>query len=163
MGHAGGCLCGALRFRLDTAPTRVTYCHCRFCQRVAVAGFASLAFSRLDNVHITAGTPSIFGHVSTGSGAKIQVHFCENCGSAIQNVPMRFPGITGIHLSAFDDANALDLPNIEAAHVYVGSARADTILPAGVPIFKEHGMAHDGSTIEPIILSHATPARDVAL
>ena len=29
----GGCLCGALRYRLDAAPLDIGYCHCSMCRR----------------------------------------------------------------------------------------------------------------------------------
>ena len=29
----GGCLCGAVRYRISAAPSHTDYCHCRMCQR----------------------------------------------------------------------------------------------------------------------------------
>ena len=39
----GGCQCGAVRFGVMVAPSRVSICHCRMCQKATGAPFASLA------------------------------------------------------------------------------------------------------------------------
>ena len=31
--HTGGCLCGAIRYRITGAPVEALYCHCRMCRR----------------------------------------------------------------------------------------------------------------------------------
>ncbi|MGH7052276.1 MAG: GFA family protein, partial [Stellaceae bacterium] len=36
----GGCVCGAVRYRLTAAPLIVHACHCRDCQRLTGAAFA---------------------------------------------------------------------------------------------------------------------------
>ena len=33
----GGCLCGAVRYRVEGPPLHAGYCHCRMCQRAAGA------------------------------------------------------------------------------------------------------------------------------
>ena len=35
----GGCICGAVRFRVTNAPFRTSVCHCRFCQRRTGSAF----------------------------------------------------------------------------------------------------------------------------
>ncbi len=35
--HEGGCLCGAIRYRVMGNPQRASVCHCTDCQRVLVA------------------------------------------------------------------------------------------------------------------------------
>jgi hypothetical protein len=36
----GGCSCGAVRYRLESAPMFVHCCHCRDCQRQTGSAFA---------------------------------------------------------------------------------------------------------------------------
>jgi hypothetical protein len=33
----GGCLCGAVRYRIEALPTDIAYCHCRMCQKASGA------------------------------------------------------------------------------------------------------------------------------
>ena len=35
----GGCLCGAIRYATSADPVRVTYCHCKFCQRATGSAY----------------------------------------------------------------------------------------------------------------------------
>lgn len=72
----GGCLCGAVRFRVTAEPTDAGYCHCRMCQKnsgapvVAWAALPHAAFA------YTKGTP---GAYKSSPGA--QREFCRDCGS----------------------------------------------------------------------------------
>ena len=53
----GGCDCGQLRYRLETAPLFVHCCHCRWCQRETGASFALNALIEADRVTLLAGAP----------------------------------------------------------------------------------------------------------
>ena len=43
VGLTGGCQCGAVRYRLDAAPTGASVCHCRMCQKAGGAPFMAFA------------------------------------------------------------------------------------------------------------------------
>ena len=49
----GGCLCGALRYRIDGSPRVVSHCHCGLCRRVSGAPFVTWLTVRKDRVTIT--------------------------------------------------------------------------------------------------------------
>ena len=92
----GGCQCGAIRFALSAAPTRVSLCHCRMCQKATGAPFASLADIPGENFAWTRGTPSSFK-----SSSIAERDFCAACGT-----PLSYRKIDGdnieIMTGAFD-------------------------------------------------------------
>ncbi len=71
-GHAGGCLCGAVRFEADGAPERVGICHCRDCRKHHGALFYAAAIFHAAKVRVTGTTHSFAGR-----------HFCPACGSSV--------------------------------------------------------------------------------
>ncbi|QDM16518.1 GFA family protein [Tardiphaga sp. vice352] len=92
----GGCQCGAIRFALSAAPTRVSLCHCRMCQKATGAPFASFADIPNANFAWTRGTPSSFK-----SSSIAERDFCAACGT-----PLSYRKIDGdnieIMTGAFD-------------------------------------------------------------
>ena len=74
----GGCQCGAIRFALTAAPTRVSICHCRMCQKAAGAPFISLADIPVENFSWTRGMPSTFRSSSIAERG-----FCRDCGTPL--------------------------------------------------------------------------------
>ena len=63
-GHAGGCLCGAIRFVAEGEPYRVGLCHCLDCRKHGGAPFAALAIFPADKVRFTGEEPGFW----TGAG-----------------------------------------------------------------------------------------------
>ncbi|MGM4962025.1 GFA family protein [Tardiphaga sp. 1201_B9_N1_1] len=92
----GGCQCGAIRFALSAAPTRVSICHCRMCQKATGAPFASLADIPNENFAWTRGKPAAFK-----SSSIAERDFCAKCGT-----PLSYRAIGGskieIMTGAFD-------------------------------------------------------------
>lgn len=92
----GGCQCGAIRFALTAAPTRVSICHCRMCQKASGAPFAALADIPNESFSWTRGTPAAFK-----SSSIAERDFCAQCGT-----PLSYRRIDGakieIMTGAFD-------------------------------------------------------------
>ncbi|MEO7167580.1 MAG: GFA family protein [Spartobacteria bacterium] len=51
----GGCLCGAVRYRLGAAPTRVSDCHCLDCRRASGAPFVTWGEMQRHAVQVLSG------------------------------------------------------------------------------------------------------------
>jgi hypothetical protein len=109
--HGGGCLCGAIRFRMTADPLWVAYCHCESCRRhtgSVVATFAGFAES---TVSFSEGTPAVFE-----SSPQVWRSFCGRCGSPISYRSTRFPGEVHFYIGVMDRPEQY-LPQ---AHVHHG-------------------------------------------
>lgn len=74
----GGCLCGAVRYRLEREPVSSLVCHCRTCCRTASApGVGWLTVAR-DAFVVTAGSLAI--HASSPG---VERGHCAACGSPL--------------------------------------------------------------------------------
>ena len=54
-GLAGGCQCGAVRYRLIAEPTGVNICHCRMCQKASGGPFMAFGGVRVSEFVVTSG------------------------------------------------------------------------------------------------------------
>jgi hypothetical protein len=150
--HEGGCLCGATRYRTEGEPIRVTICHCRFCQRATGAAFMVEPIFRPQNVSVTRGAPSIYTHISTGSGKRLHIHSCSTCATKLHVTFERFPDTCGIYSGTFDDPTWFAIEPGTARHIFIDEARPETYLPAGIPLFHQHAVANDGTPHDPLFL-----------
>lgn len=79
--RSGGCMCGAIRYRLRGEPAWVWQCYCRDCQRATGTGHTTIVGMHRDNV-VVEGAP---GTYSTGgdTGGRVDRHFCPVCASRL--------------------------------------------------------------------------------
>ena len=77
-GLAGGCQCGAVRYRLMAEPTGVNVCHCRMCQKASGGPFMVFGGVRLDEFAWTRGAPKVFVSSSIAERG-----FCSDCGTPL--------------------------------------------------------------------------------
>ena len=74
----GGCQCGAVHYRVVSAPIEVSVCHCRMCQKAGGGPFLGLAKFPLASVAWTRSAPSIFTSSSLATRG-----FCAACGTPL--------------------------------------------------------------------------------
>jgi hypothetical protein len=128
---AGRCACGALRFRMQTAPLFVHCCHCLDCQRQTGGAFVLNALIETARLEIAAGAP-VRAEVPTDSGRPHGIYRCPTCGVAVWSeyggvAPLRF-----VRVGTLERPSAL-APDV---HIYTRSKQAWVVLPAGVPAFE---------------------------
>lgn len=100
--HDGGCLCGAIRYRISGTPTATNICHCRSCRLATggpVAAFADLAPGQFT---WTRGTPAFFA-----SSPGVHRGFCPTCGSSLTYESAALPGEVHVLLATLDSPEAL--------------------------------------------------------
>jgi hypothetical protein len=74
----GGCLCGAVRYRLSAPPTESTVCHCTSCRRATGAPAVGWITCPIDKVEFTRGKLSEFR-----SSSPVLRGFCAACGTPL--------------------------------------------------------------------------------
>jgi hypothetical protein len=153
--HEGGCLCGRVRYRTTANPLRVTICHCTFCQKITGSAYLVEPIFRWEDVTLIGTAPKTYDHCSDTSHKRVTINFCEQCGTTVHLDFERFPDILGLCAGTFDDPNWFDRDPGIYRHIFTRSAQDGVVLPAGVNTFKEHAVRLDGSSNEPVVLSHA--------
>lgn len=74
----GGCLCGAVRYRLRHATADVAHCHCATCRKASGAAFVTWATLPRGDVTLLAGEPT--GRRSSSHATR---WFCAACGTQL--------------------------------------------------------------------------------
>ncbi len=97
----GGCLCGAVRYRLIPAGAIVDYCHCEMCRRWSGAPVSAWAQVPTGQFQVTEGT--VAGFASSPIATR---HFCPICGTPLYMSDPAGRSI-GIMLGTLDKAEAL--------------------------------------------------------
>lgn len=111
--HRGSCLCGAISFRLQSAPKAVTNCHCRMCQKQHGAAFATYASVPRTDLEYLSGQELLTSYNSSGS---IVRKFCSACGSNIEwGGSEKFPDWVSIAVASLD--SILDPALIKNIHL----------------------------------------------
>jgi hypothetical protein len=93
----GGCLCGALRYRIEPGPADSAYCHCTLCRRAS--GSPAVPWFTLPRARFSyvKGTPRRYRSSATATR-----EFCGSCGSPILFDPDGNPRID-ISSATLDD------------------------------------------------------------
>jgi len=129
--YEGGCLCGAVRYKVDGEPSVVAHCHCESCQRGSGAGHSTGAVFPAVGVRLT-------GHVSeykytSDNGNEVTRVFCPECGSPILGHNSSTKGYVSITLGTIDDSSNLE-PKVV---VFARNRKPWDGLDQGLPTFED--------------------------
>jgi len=131
--HLGGCVCGAVRYRVHGDPVVGTVCHCRFCQKRLASAFAVLASFKEDDVEILQGELSEIEHRSDESGRWLRMSFCPTCGTTISHTAELRPGMRTIAAGTFDDPTWFTIDR----HIWVQSKLPWVTIPDNVATYAQ--------------------------
>jgi hypothetical protein len=98
----GGCLCGAVRYRIGAEPDDAGYCHCRMCQRASAAPVVPWLTVAREALVWTKGDPAVYR-----SSAKAERLFCRKCGTPLVFREIAEPGSLDVTLASLDDPAAV--------------------------------------------------------
>jgi hypothetical protein len=112
----GGCLCGAVRYRVSAAPLATRVCWCRLCQYLGGgSGTVNVAF--LTSAMTVEGELADYACVAD-SGNRMHRRFCPTCGTPVFSAAEARP-----HL-VFARAGTLDDPELARPEVTIWAAQA---------------------------------------
>lgn len=98
---AGGCICGAVRYRCAVEPMAMYNCHCRICQRTGGAPFSCLLVMQRSAVTVSGMPKSAQARRQDGSHGRHG--FCPDCGSSLFLSDPERPEILLIKAGTLDD------------------------------------------------------------
>ncbi len=101
-GHDGGCLCGAVRYRVSGTPTWVSHCHCESCWRATGSAVATWAGFTAERFAVVRGEITRFA-----SSPGVLRGFCGACGSPLTFEGGLFQGEVYLTIGSLDEPNAL--------------------------------------------------------
>jgi hypothetical protein len=128
--HAGGCLCGALRYEAHGAPMFTGLCYCADCQKASGSGFIPFMGFASSAVRFIGPTQRFTTKSHRGTDAVR--NFCPTCGSLV------FGGIPGedtmhtIYAGTLDD-RSLFQPRIA---IFARSRPDWAVIPPGLQVFE---------------------------
>ncbi len=94
----GGCLCGAVRYRVQGVPLASGVCHCRSCRKTASAPTLPFLTFPIERFAITRGKPADFH-----SSPAVMRSFCSRCGSPLTYRSDESPDRIDIMTCSLDD------------------------------------------------------------
>jgi hypothetical protein len=125
--RSGGCLCGAVRDRLQGAPRAVVYCHCGQCRHSHghFAAYASVPAEALEVVERR-------GLAWFRSSTEAERGFCRECGASLFWRRLG-GGDCGVAAGSLDDAAGLKA----SAHIFVADKGAYYEITDGLPQYAQ--------------------------
>lgn len=102
MEREGGCLCGAIRYRINAEPRQVVHCHCSICRRAAGAPVVTWVTLPAAAFAFTRGEPQRYV-----SSPKASRQFCAACGTQLTFEYNKTRGVEiDVTMASLDDPEA---------------------------------------------------------
>jgi hypothetical protein len=99
----GGCLCGDIRYRIDSVPVEALYCHRKMCRSAHGAPVVAWLTVSREGFSITSGVP-----VAYSSSPKAVRCFCGRCGTPLTWQAIDNPLLTDVSISSLDDPASVE-------------------------------------------------------
>lgn len=98
----GGCLCGAIRFRVTGKASSSSLCFCKTCRRAAGASPVAWFVVSIHQYELLAGRPRAYR-----SPESITRTFCPDCGTPLSYARDSFPDDIELTTASLDDPDAI--------------------------------------------------------
>jgi len=98
----GSCFCGAVTYRISSAPMFIHCCHCRDCQKQTGSAFAINGIIEKGRIALLSGAPEPI-EMKTDSGRPHDIYRCPECRSALWSDYGRRRVMVFLRLATLDD------------------------------------------------------------
>ncbi|WP_417309623.1 GFA family protein [Devosia sp.] len=102
----GGCVCGAVRYRLSGPPLAAYNCHCTDCQRASGGNYTVSLPTPAERAEVISGELEAFDKPAD-SGRTVRMQRCAKCGTNVINVPLAAPSTVIVKAGTLDDPSWL--------------------------------------------------------
>jgi hypothetical protein len=123
----GGCLCGAVRYRVEGPPLRSGTCHCRSCRKTASSTQLPFAAYPTSAYRLLQGEPVAFN-----SSPGVVRTFCGRCGSPLTYAQLADPDQLDVMTGSLDEPDAAPA----TYHVFVGEKLGWDVIGDGLPAYE---------------------------
>ena len=122
--YEGGCICGAVRYRLTSEPLTFYACHCTNCRRYTGTAFGLSMPVLKSAVELLRGEPAAYD-VALDEGRRSRGAFCAACVTRLWNEPARAPELLVLRPGTLDDIARFH----PVAHIWTRSALPWVVIP----------------------------------
>jgi len=129
MRHTGGCLCRALRYEAEGAPSFSGYCCCGDCRKASGSGFIPFMGFSASTVRFT-GEARQF-RTRSARGSEAVRNFCPACGGLVFGGEIGKDSSFTIYAGSLDDASAFQ-PQVA---IFARDRPGWIVLPPGITAF----------------------------
>ena len=95
---AGGCLCGAVRYRSEAEPLMQVICHCKTCRKNSGSAFSMNVAVPQDSLTLEGGETRRYEDRSGSSGQPFYRQYCAKCGSHVYSHGAAYGALAFGHL-----------------------------------------------------------------
>lgn len=147
--HEGGCLCGAVRYRVTGEPVAAYVCHCNYCQKSSGTAFQMPVFFKHRQVEFSGEPMQTFDYVSPAHGRTVTTQFCGRCGTRVGSRITRAPGIQILSAGSFDVRDQFSVN----CHLFTETKVPWVRLPPETPCYEKHFITEEGEKVEPLAVT----------
>ena len=106
--RSGGCLCGAVRYRLEGEPNTTFTCHCTVCQKRTGSAFGIGMLVPAENLNVEQGSTRTVKRIAD-SGSEIETYFCGDCGTSLYAVNSQRRHANIVFAGSLDDPSSIKI------------------------------------------------------
>jgi hypothetical protein len=112
--YKGGCLCGAVKYKISGGIRNIVYCHCSMCRKAQGTAFATNGIVNTGDFHFVSGEHNLTGYESSPGQTK---YFCKTCGSPVLSRNLKRLDQIRIRVGTIES----EISERPEAHIFVSS------------------------------------------